>query len=98
MQGLNWLNLFCGEKTAYKAESTAPRTHMDEFYRTELEKALSEQSYGIVAYRIDHEACTEHAAFAVVDLLEEQQLRVELSNRGYQVSLNILRYKYQPFI
>lgn len=59
---------------------------MDEFYRTELARALAEQYYGIIAYHIDQEACTKHAAFAVVDLLEQQQLRVELSNQGYQVS------------
>lgn len=59
---------------------------MDEFYRTELERALSEQLFGIVAYRVDNEACTNHVAFAVVDLLEQQQIRVKLSTSGYEVS------------
>ncbi|KAF8532105.1 hypothetical protein JB92DRAFT_2844471 [Gautieria morchelliformis] len=57
---------------------------MDDFYRAELEKALSEQHYGIVDYRVDHEACTTQAAFALVDLLEQRQIRVKLSSRGYE--------------
>ena len=59
---------------------------MDGFYRTELDRALSEQHYGIVSYLIDNEACTGHFAFATVYLLEQQQIRVQLSSRGYEVS------------
>lgn len=59
---------------------------MDSFYRAELEKAPSEQHYGIVDYRVDHEACTSQAAFALVDLLEQRQICVKLSSRGYEVS------------
>jgi hypothetical protein len=59
---------------------------MDEFYRTELHRALSEQRYGIVSYLIDNEACTSHVAFALINLLEQRQIRVQLSSRGYEVS------------
>ena len=60
--------------------------NMDGFYRTELDRALSEQHYGIVSYLIDNEACTGHVAFATVYLLEQRQIRVQLSSRGYEVS------------
>ncbi|KAF8512862.1 hypothetical protein BU17DRAFT_69053 [Hysterangium stoloniferum] len=57
---------------------------MDNFHKTELAKALSEVHYGIVAFRIDEAACNPGVAVALVDLMEQRQIRVELSNRGYK--------------
>jgi hypothetical protein len=62
---------------------------MGDFHITELQRALTEQYFGIVTYRIDNEACTSEVAFAFVDLLEQRQVRVKLSNSGYEVRSSI---------
>jgi hypothetical protein len=57
---------------------------MDDFIE-ELERALSQEYYTIVDC-VDQEACANQAAFALVDLLEQGQIPVKHSSRGYELS------------
>ena len=65
--------------SAFTMDSQTPTT----FTKSELERALSEQSFGISAYEIV--TCTELEASAVVTLLEGKTVSVSLTPRGYTV-------------
>ena len=53
------------------------------FYKTELEQALSEQTFGIRGYNLG--MFTAYDARATVDLLERVQIDVILTIRGFRV-------------
>lgn len=55
------------------------------FYHNELNRALSEQSFGLTRYDVARQH-SPHEATAVVTLLEGTNIRVSLNIRGYQVS------------
>ncbi len=60
-------------------DSQTPTT----FAKTELERALSEQAFGISSYEVV--SCTELEASAVVTLLEGKTVSISLTPRGYTV-------------
>ncbi|KAL5520075.1 hypothetical protein ACEPAG_1735 [Sanghuangporus baumii] len=64
--------------------SASPSGGSSSFFRTELEHALSEQSFGIAGYSI--QSATAHDASATVTLLERVQIIITLTIRGYQVT------------
>jgi len=53
------------------------------FYYTELNKALSEQAFGLGQSNVT--GSTPHEATASVTLLEGRTIRITLSARGYQL-------------
>ena len=65
--------------------------HPTTLVKTELERALSEQSFGISAYAIV--SSTELEATAVVTLLEGRTLSVVLTPRGYEARCDLLTFE-----
>ena len=63
---------------------SSPQSHPTTFTRSELDRALSEQSFGITSYEITDS--TELEASARVVLLEGNVIIISLTSRGYQVS------------
>ena len=63
---------------------SSPQSHPTTFTRSELDRALSEQSFGITSYEITDS--TELEASARVALLEGNVIIISLTSRGYQVS------------
>jgi len=61
----------------------SPNIMSSSFYHTELNKALSEQAFGIA--RFDIQSSSSHEATASVALLEGKTIRITLNARGYQV-------------
>ncbi|KAJ3480059.1 hypothetical protein NLI96_g8617 [Meripilus lineatus] len=53
------------------------------FTTTELERAISEQSFGISGYELLASESTEREASALVTLLEGKQINVSLTPRGF---------------
>ncbi|KAL5482681.1 hypothetical protein ACEPAI_9275 [Sanghuangporus weigelae] len=64
--------------------SASPSSGSSSFFRTELEHALSEQSFGIAGYSM--QSATSHDASAAVTLLERVQIIITLTIRGYQAT------------
>ncbi|KAK7690366.1 hypothetical protein QCA50_007023 [Cerrena zonata] len=60
-----------------------PQSHPSNFTHSELERALSEQSFGITSYEII--SSSELEASARVVLLEGSVIVVSLTSRGYQI-------------
>ena len=54
------------------------------FFASELKQVLSEQSFGIMSYRLG--PTSSHEAQASIDLLEGIRLDVRLNIRGFEVS------------
>ncbi|KAG9315818.1 hypothetical protein JVU11DRAFT_3467 [Chiua virens] len=54
------------------------------FYYNELNRALSEQSFGLTRYEVAKQ-CSPHEATAAVTLLEGTNIKVSLNTRGYQL-------------
>ncbi|KAH7921763.1 hypothetical protein BV22DRAFT_1038248 [Leucogyrophana mollusca] len=54
------------------------------FFYSELRRALSEQSFGIVRFDVTRPS-TPHEAVASVTLLEGNVIRVSLTTRGYHL-------------
>ncbi|KAI0049276.1 hypothetical protein FA95DRAFT_1489595 [Auriscalpium vulgare] len=65
------------------SSSKSPQ-HPDNFYRTELEQALSEQVFGVA--RGDVIRSTPEDAAALITLLEGPDIEVGLSSAGYTIS------------
>lgn len=77
----------CGGNPRASADMVSP---LASFYRDELDRALSEQSFGLLGYEISGQ-CSAQEAAAVVTLLEGTSIRVHLNIRGYQVRSIVLR-------
>lgn len=67
----------------------SPKIMSPSFYFTELNKALSEQAFGLA--RFDVQSSTPHEATASVTLLEGRAIRITLSARGYKVRVDYTR-------
>ena len=63
----------------------ASRKVMDSFFYSELERALGEQSFGIIAFQLVKPGTTSLEASAHVTILEGNVVHISLSTRGYQV-------------
>ncbi|TFK52452.1 hypothetical protein OE88DRAFT_1405377 [Heliocybe sulcata] len=84
-QGLS--DLFPGFFRRNKGPSPASLTSMSPptcFYRDELRKILSEQSFGISSFNITGHSAED--ATASIRLLEDRSVTVVLTARGYQVA------------
>lgn len=53
------------------------------FFKTELERALSEQTFGVTSY--DLKSSTAYDASASVELLEQIRIDILLTRRGFRV-------------
>jgi hypothetical protein len=65
------------------------RSEVPEFYRSELARALNEQTFGIPSSEVTH--FTEDEAEASITLLEGNIVTVVLSSAGYKVWRERLR-------
>ncbi|KAL5501555.1 hypothetical protein ACEPAH_8815 [Sanghuangporus vaninii] len=74
--------------------SASPSSGSPSFFRTELEHALSEQSFGIAGYAM--QSATAHDASAAVTLLERVQIIITLTIRGYRVAEGLVPANENP--
>ncbi|KAF9013528.1 hypothetical protein BDQ17DRAFT_1297221 [Cyathus striatus] len=81
----DWLHCIHATKICSPTVSMCLPTHSSSFYRDELQRAFSEQSFGIRSFHIT--SSNARQAVATVVLLEGQKLIVVLTNQGYSVDL-----------
>ncbi|KAI0789674.1 hypothetical protein C8Q75DRAFT_147242 [Abortiporus biennis] len=62
----------------------ASNQHPSTFTRTELERALTEQSFGVISSKILH--ASEREATAMLVLLEGNAMTISLSSRGFLIT------------
>ena len=60
------------------------------FYKEELVNALSEQSFGIASFSVG-DSSSDQASASVV-LLEKVKVDINVSARGFQVEITIIRF------
>ncbi|KAG2129124.1 hypothetical protein DEU56DRAFT_817829 [Suillus clintonianus] len=68
----------------YTWKLTLPKIMSPSFYHTELNRALSEQAFGLARFDI-FRSSSPHEATASVTLIEGRTIRITLTARGYQL-------------
>lgn len=79
----SWFSKLYNRNPPHSGTLKSTKIMSPSFYYTELNKALSEQAFGLGQF--DVKSSTPHEATASVTLLEGRTIRITLSARGYQV-------------